>query len=336
MPLASSTPAREDDHRPRPGRRVVGALTAAGSLVVAVLVLLPDRLGLDRWLPFTALAALRPALTAAAALLVLVVVLVGPLRRRLAVPVAAPVLVVAVVAAAIVVPRGMAGAPPPPGGVDLTVLTLNVYEGRADPVALAALIARSRPDVVVLPEAAERFRERIAPLVPGYRSWTNAPPEARDVRGVVVLTAPRAGDVVARRLDGDTRYPWAELTGGVLGPTRMLAAHLVSVVPEWISYWPGEVAMLRRWCGGGGPALVVGDLNATPDHSTFRRATTGCRDAATDRGAGLVATWRSTWPRWAGAQIDHVLTTGGPQARDVEVLDVPNSDHRALLVRLRL
>jgi hypothetical protein len=31
-----------------------------------------------------------------------------------------------------------------------------------------------------------------------------------------------------------------------------------------------------------------------------------------------------------------VLTTGGPRARDVGVVDLPGSDHRALLVHLRL
>ena len=55
----------------------------------------------------------------------------------------------------------------------------------------------------------------------------------------------------------------------------------------------------------------------------------------------LVATGRSSVPRWFGAQIDHVLTRpgaggSGPQARSTQALDVPGSDHRALLTRLRL
>jgi endonuclease/exonuclease/phosphatase (EEP) superfamily protein YafD len=82
--------------------------------------------------------------------------------------------------------------------------------------------------------------------------------------------------------------------------------------------------------------MVVGDFNATTDHRDFRSGTAGCTDAAAARGESLTATWPAAWPRWAGAQIDHVLTRGGPQARSVEVLDVPGSDHRGLLVRLRL
>jgi len=54
-------------------------------------------------------------------------------------------------------------------------------------------------------------------------------------------------------------------------------------------------------------------------------------DAAAERGRGLVATWRSDLPRWFGLQIDHVFTTGGIQLTSLQVLDIPGSDHRALL-----
>jgi endonuclease/exonuclease/phosphatase (EEP) superfamily protein YafD len=314
-------------------------------VVLAALVLLPDLVGLDHHLPFTVLTALRPALTAVVAVGVVAVLVVLVVRRTAgagAVGLVGVAVVVAVAAAA-VVPRAIPADPPPPGGTPLTVLEMNVYEGHADVGALAAVIRRERPDVVVLPEAGELFRARIAALVPDYRSWTNVPPQAADVRGITVLAAPRAGDVTARVIPDapgtptDTRYPWAELTGGILGPVRLGAVHVVSVVPGWIGYWPGELALLQRWCSrAGGPALVVGDFNATPDHSAFRAGTQGCADAATDRGESLTGTWYSGVPRALGAQIDHVLTTGGPLARDVSVLDVPGSDHRALLVHLRL
>ena len=255
----------------------------------------------------------------------------------------AGVAVVVALAAAFVVPRAIADEPPPPGGTPLTVLSFNAFEGQADVDALAEVIRRERPDLVVLPEAGERFRTRIAALVPGYRSWTNVPARAADVRGIVVLASPRAGDVTARTISDapgtptDTRYPWAEVTGGILGPVHLGAVHVVSIVPGWIGYWPGELELLQRWCSRpGGGSLVVGDFNATPDHSAFRSGTQGCADAATERGESLTSTWNAGWPRAVGAQIDHVLTSGGPRARDVTVLDVPGSDHRALLVHLQL
>lgn len=314
------------------------ALVAA--TVLAVVVLLPDLVGLDRVLPFAATVAFRPSLSVAVAVVALV--LLVPRRRWW--PALAPVLVVAVVAGALVAPRAVAAPAPPPGGTELTVLELNAFEGHADPGTIAGLARGEHADLVVLPESGERLRARIAALLPEFRTWTNVPTSAPDVRGIVVAAAPRAGDVTARRLDGDTRYPWAELTGGILGPTRLVAVHLVSVVPSWIAYWPAELGKLQQWCAPGGdptPAMLVGDFNATPDHSAFRAGTAGCTDAATATGGSLVATWRSSLPRWFGVQIDHVLTRpgaegSGPRARSTQVLDVPGSDHRALLTRLRL
>ncbi len=322
----------------RRGVRLAALLVLA--TVVAVGVLLPDRVGLDHELPFAVFAALRPDLAVGIGGLALVLLV---LRRRWW-PLLVPVIVVAVVAGAIVVPRAVAAPAPPPGGTDLTVLELNAFEGHADARTVADLARAQHADLVVLPESGERMRARLAALLPEYRTWTDVPPWAADVRGIVVAAAPRAGNVTARRLDGDTRYPWAEVTGGILGPTRLVAVHLVSIVPGWIRYWPGELGMLQQWCAPGGdptPAMVVGDFNATPDHSAFRSGTAGCTDAATATGGSLVPTWRSSFPRWFGAQIDHVLTRpgadgAGPQARSTEVIAVPGSDHRALLTHLRL
>ena len=75
------------------------------------------------------------------------------------------------------------------------------------------------------------------------------------------------------------------------------AVHVVSIVPGWIGYWPGELELLQRWCARpGGGSLVVGDFNATPDHSAFRSGTAGCADAATERGESLTSTWNARWP----------------------------------------
>ncbi|GAA4914886.1 endonuclease/exonuclease/phosphatase (EEP) superfamily protein YafD [Actinomycetospora succinea] len=344
MPSRAADLVRRGPEAPVPRRAVVRRVVTRVVVpaVLAVLVLLPDLLGLDRHLPFAVFSALRPALTvvAAAGLVLVAVVLRRRLRATGVVGLAAVAVVVAV-AAAIVVPRAIPAPPPPPGGTPLTVLELNAFEGNADAGALAAVVRRERPDLVVLPEAGERFRARMAALLPEYRSWTNVPARAADVRGITVLSSPRAGDVTARTISDapgtptDTRYPWAEITGGILGPVRLGAVHVVSIVPGWVSYWPGELAQMQRWCSGG-PALVVGDFNATPDHSAFRAGTAGCTDAATERGASLTGTWFAGVPRAVGAQIDHVLMTGGPQARDVSVIDVPGTDHRALLAHLRL
>jgi endonuclease/exonuclease/phosphatase (EEP) superfamily protein YafD len=98
--------------------------------------------------------------------------------------------------------------------------------------------------------------------------------------------------------------------------------------------WRADIGLLSRWCGSGAPAIIAGDLNASLDHSVLRAAMGGCSDAAAQHGAGLVGTWPSWAPRWLGPQIDHVLVTAGIQTERLDILDLPGSDHRAVLAQL--
>jgi endonuclease/exonuclease/phosphatase (EEP) superfamily protein YafD len=296
-------------------------------------VLLPDRLGLDGWIPLTAAVAIRAQLAVAVAVPALL--LLGSRRCR---PIAGAVLAVCAVTGALVAPRVVTAPPRPGPGPTMTVLSLNVDQGQADVAALVATIRAARPDVVVLPEAAERYRALVAGSIPdlGYRSAVGASPGADDVNGITVFTAPGMGALTSRIIGQGGFDPWLELSGGRLGATRLVAVHVSAPVPGKIESWPGELAQLQNWCAPAtGPAVIVGDFNATFDHREFRAGTAGCRDAGAVTGQGLTATWDAAWPHWFGAQIDHVLTGGGPQPVALQILDLPGSDHRALLARLR-
>ena len=324
---APATPPRTA--RWRVGRWLVGAVVVGA----AVVVLLPDLLGLDGWVPLAGAVAFRAQLTVAIAASSLLL-----LRSRRCRPVAGVVLAVCMVAGALVVPRVVASPPPPGPGPTMTVLSFNVDRGEADVAALATTIRSTRPDVVVLPEAAERYRALLARAIPdlGYRSAVGAGPAAADVHGITVFTVAAMGPLSSRVIDQGGFDPWLELSGGRLGATRLVAVHVSAPVPDKIESWPGELAQLQTWCApGSGPAVIVGDLNATFDHREFRAGTAGCRDAGAVTGQGLTATWDAVWPRWFGVQIDHVLTGGGPAPVGLQILDLPGSDHRALLARIR-
>jgi endonuclease/exonuclease/phosphatase (EEP) superfamily protein YafD len=314
-----------------PGRVLRGAAAAT----VGGLVLLPDLLGLDQSLPFAVLVAFRPHLAVATAVIALLVVL----RWRRARPEAVAVVLVSLVAVALVVPKAVARLPSPESGPAVSVLTFNVDRGGADVSALADTIRRSRPDVVVLPEAAARYEALLTRAIPdlGYRPYLAARPGAPDVNGVVVLSAASMGPLVTRVIAQSGFDPWLELTGGRLGSRRLVAVHISAPVTGKIGSWSRELAQLQTWCGpGAGPVVLAGDFNATLDHSGFRSGTRGCRDAGAQSGQGLIATWNAAWPRWFGAQIDHVLTGGGPEPTGMTVLDLPGSDHRAVLASVRL
>jgi len=334
MTMTPTQPPQTPSSRPR--RRYGLAIAAALFALIAVALVLPDVVRLDRISPFSQLVAFRPLIAAAAAVLAVVLGLLT-IRFHGAWPFAAVLGVVVAVAAVLVVPRTIntATSSAPEQGRQYTVLAFNAYFGRADANALTEVIRTQRPDIVALAESGPKFRDRIAPLVQplGYRTLTIDDGRGSEVGGMTALAASRLGDVKASRAS-DTPFPYVELGGGELGELSFVGVHPVPPVPGRVPQWRADLAALSRWCSGDTPAIIAGDLNATLDHSVLREAIQGCSDAAAQQGASLVATWPSNQPRWLGPQIDHVLVTEGITAQTFEVLDIPGSDHRAILTRL--
>ncbi|GAA4779317.1 hypothetical protein GCM10023200_10540 [Actinomycetospora chlora] len=301
---------------------------AVGAGAAAVL-LVPELVGLERTFPWPIALAARPALAAG------VDVAAGTLAavsRR-----ARPAALGAAAVSRLVLARPRRHRERPGPG-RLTVLVANVWQGRADPGALARLLAAHRPDVVVLPEAGEPFLARLAGhLDPGlgYRADTAPPPRPHrhvpddpDGPWTAVLVAPSLGDVkVAPVLLGGL-YGWLEVGGGTLGDVRVLAAHPVAPVPGLTGRWADELDLVAAWrAAAAGPTVVAGDLNTTVEHRGLAALGEGGAPAGP-------ATWPARWPRWLGFRIDHVLGGGGLAVRSTRVLDLPGSDHRAVLARL--
>jgi endonuclease/exonuclease/phosphatase (EEP) superfamily protein YafD len=310
----------------------------AGIVVGVGLLTLPDLLRIDRVTPFAQVVSFRPYLLVGVAALVLVLAGLSWRRRRLLLP-AVALLAVLAVGAGMTVPRTQAG-PLPAGGRPLTVLAVNTLDGSADVAELAELIRSERPDLGALIEVGPWFRDRLAPLVEplGYRFITATGTDSdgiTDVFGVSVLVAAHLGEVTSTA-GTSTQFPIVEVEGGGLGATRFVAFHAVAPRPGDVSEWSSDMRELARYCTGGTPTIVAGDFNATWDHSALRDAAAGCSDAAVQRGQGLHATWPASMPSWFGAQIDHVLVTNPIAAEDFATRDLTGSDHRAVVVRLRV
>jgi endonuclease/exonuclease/phosphatase (EEP) superfamily protein YafD len=270
----------------------------------------------------------------AAVLVVLLALLRGARRRRLA-GTAATVAAVGLVAhAAWLAPDAVGGTRTRP---DLTVMSSNLEFGQGDPGAVVAAVRDRDVDVLVLQEVTPELMAaleadgltRLLPHVAGD--------PVPGVRGTLVLSHFELAD----------RRPLELRNGGlsvrVLAPTptRVYAVHTGMLLSSPDS-WHRDLATVARAVRDrdrGEPAIFVGDYNATPDHLPYRRVLdAGVRDAAEEAGSG----WQPTWPtRWRQpwlrplVTIDHVLVPPGVSAVSTQTLEIPHTDHLALLARLR-
>jgi endonuclease/exonuclease/phosphatase family metal-dependent hydrolase len=138
----------------------------------------------------------------------------------------------------------------------------------------------------------------------------------------------------------DVRVVAPRRPGSLARSFRLLAVHTQQPVVG-PGGWRRDLGTLRARAEQAvdeGPTLVVGDFNATEDHALFRRILgEGLHDAAEEAGSGWQPTWPSYWrgsSPWPLFAIDHVLTSDGFTAVATSTVEVPQSDHLALVVDL--
>ncbi|OUC84354.1 endonuclease/exonuclease/phosphatase family protein, partial [Streptomyces swartbergensis] len=110
-------------------------------------------------------------------------------------------------------------------------------------------------------------------------------------------------------------------------------------IPGQVDLWNRELGALRDTAAAdpGTPLVLAGDFNASQDHAAFRRILdTGLSDAARLDDADRTATWPARTAPTFGAQIDHVLVSKHFAADRTRILDVADTDHRAVVTDLTL
>ncbi len=229
-------------------------------------------------------------------------------------------------------------AAPAVDGPRLRVLTVNAlaYTG-ATGADLVALADRADADLVVVEELTPAVYDQAlaAGLAEPYahRSW-----------------GPGDGDTATMIW---SRLPLRDLrdvpdASGILRATVPWEGRELDVVavhtgpPVWPRVWRQDHAALLRSVREDRPDLLAGDFNATADHVPLRRLLgERLRDAGDLTGSGWAPTWPSNGrqhllgvplPRFA--TIDHVLVAPGWTVVSLRRLDVPRSDHTALLAEV--
>lgn len=249
-------------------------------------------------------------------------------------------------------PYGKTGEPGGPPLASFRVLTSNVEFGHATD-ALVDAVRREKPDLVFVQECEytcdATLREALGTDYP-HRAAQVAAGSA----GSVVLS--RSPLTSADGVPGTMEMPGA--VADVRGhAVRLQLAHPMPPLPGRTDQWREELGELRDFAAENAgttensesprnsensgdtrtPLILAGDFNASQDHAAFRRILdTGLRDATRLTGHDRTPSWPARTAPTLGVQIDHVLLSADFSARAARFLDLPGTDHRALLTDVTL
>jgi endonuclease/exonuclease/phosphatase family metal-dependent hydrolase len=247
-----------------------------------------------------------------------------------------------------------------PAGREVTVLVYNIHAGmdtarQSNLARVAEVVRRTGADLVLLQEV-DRNTQRSGPTdqpavlarLTGYSvafgrtigfqggdygiALLSRWPIRRDTLIPLAVTAPPGRTAEGREQRG-VLVAWVDAPGG---PLAVLNTHLDASGEElWRAQ---EIAGVLRAAAtvdtAAVPLLVGGDMNALPEspiHQSLGGA--GLRDAWAGCGTGDVRTFPVNAP---ARRIDYLYLAGAVRCVEARVLPEFASDHRPLLVRLRL
>jgi endonuclease/exonuclease/phosphatase family metal-dependent hydrolase len=254
-------------------------------------------------------------------------------------------------AGAVVVPAALLATAPtlrtaPDDSATVRLLDWNIHaavdgDGQVDLEAIADIIERADPDVVVLQEVARGWpitgqvdqAEWLSRRLAMHLAWASA---ADDQFGNAVLTRAPASDVrvVPLPYGEGPQHRSAVVLEVVTGgghPLFVVGTHLQNGdVPETRSR---QIAVILDLVRPGQPAVVAGDLNMQPSEdnvASFERAGfVSVQDEAGDPGASTARD-----PAFPGDRVDWIWRAPGLTASSFTIVQTRASDHLPLVVTL--
>jgi endonuclease/exonuclease/phosphatase (EEP) superfamily protein YafD len=229
------------------------------------------------------------------------------------------------------------------GATELRVLEFNALTGLADPEAIMATVRGRRIDVFAVEELTPQLVHGLRdagllaelPYHSGAPNWASSGTAIYSRRPLIDLGS----------IEGTTfLMPRAALRLPDGTTLTVTAVHALSPLPGRVHAWRWDLSQVAATVAAtAGPQLVLGDFNATRDHAGFRKlleGPLGLTDSAEAVGL-LGGAWPGfTWPADQGwlppfMRLDHVLVTPASiGVRGLDVVPLPGSDHRALVITL--
>ncbi len=225
--------------------------------------------------------------------------------------------------------------PAPAAGPDsIRIVSFNVAAGRANPADILDWVTDAPPDLVFLLESTEEWIAAMPTNGSGY-SVGNEIPEDR-AYGISVLGR-SATDIEQLRL-GTTRDPVVRVTT-TIGDQAVAVYAVHPRPPDSPAAAEARDSLFTELSGlvarESIPVIVIGDFNATPWSSTFRKFEGETGLVNSQRGYGLAATWPTSLPIRL-IPLDHMMHSDSLTTITRLVGPDLGSDHMPLTVEVSL
>jgi endonuclease/exonuclease/phosphatase family metal-dependent hydrolase len=214
------------------------------------------------------------------------------------------------------------------GAEHITVMNANLFEGRADAQEVVDAVRDNDVDLLVLEEITpDLLAQMDAAGLAGLLPERVGQPDYMVAGTMILANRPLTDHVRLRTTFQGWEAKYGDLT--------VLGVHPVAPVDP--AGWRADHTAILQQAEADHADLIVGDMNATPDHDVMRRL-----DDAGYRDAGEVSNegWQPTWPaNHVGilpslpplVRIDHVLIADSMASLGTKTVDIDGTDHLALV-----
>ena len=255
----------------------------------------------------------------------------------------------------------------------LTAMSINSQFGEADAAEIVRLVRENGVELLAVQEHTQDFEDRLAAEGLGSLLPNRISSPTDNGAGSAIYAA-HPMEPVGMLPDTPFQMPTVRLTVEEAGRTTVLEVTNVHALPPVdirVAQWRSDLAALGRLAAPDGPVaqggsaaqkgseaqngsgaldgsgarpanrLLIGDFNATYDHSEFRAVLDGgpgpkLVDVGTAAGHRLTPTWPMEGVPLPGITIDHLVTSPQIASTGYAVHRIPGTDHAAILATLAI